>query len=319
MIGANLGLLFTAFAWATQIAAFNILFENWDPYFLAPLRYAWSVPVLLLILKLSERGPLLPKPVSWTRLWLLGAFGIGFFSPVFVQGLNHSNPVTAAIFASAAPAVAAIVERIFFKTPIDRYMIPAILLAVVGCTLATYDPAKAGEPFDLHGGEFLLVIAAGMWAWYSVAAQRWLAGWSQLRISAVTLVPGTLVAIAVYIVAGLLGLADLSPNPARSLTDIGLHAWVTLACVSAGFVFWNNGVRVLGVVVASLFLNLVPVFALATLALLGHPPTWMQLAGGALVVAGLAQAQLRQLNLRRIAATAPVAAPVEALAQPFIR
>jgi drug/metabolite transporter (DMT)-like permease len=317
MIGANLGLLFTAFAWATQIAAFNILLENWDPYFLAPLRYAWAVPVLLLILKVTERGPLLPSGVSWSRLWLLGAFGIGFFSPVFVQGLNHSNPVTAAIFASAAPAVAAVVERVFFKMPIDRYMIPAILLAVVGCVLATYDPTKGGQPFDLHGGEPLLVIAAGMWAWYSVAAQRWLAGWSQLRISVVTLVPGTCVAIAVYVVAGLLGFADFPPNPVRSTTDIGLHAWVTLACVSAGFVFWNNGVRVLGVVVASVFLNMVPIFAVAILAYLGHPPTWTQLAGGALVVLGLVQAQLRQISLRRSAA-AP-AEPVEAVAQPFIR
>lgn len=315
MIGANLGLLFTAFAWATQIAAFNILFENWDPYFLAPLRYAWAVPVLLVILKVTEPGPVLRGPVRWDRIWLLGAFGIGLFSPIFVQGLAHSNPVTAAIFASAAPAVAAIVERVFFKLPMDRYMIPGIALAIVGCALATYDPAKAGSPFELHGGEPLLVIAAGMWAWYSVAAQRWLEGWSQLRISVVTLVPGTLVAIAVYFIAGFLGLSDLSPNPARSMTDIGLNVWIALACVSAGFVFWNNGVRVLGVVVASLFLNLVPVFAIATLALLGHPPTWMQLAGGALVVAGLAQAQLRQLNLRRTAA----AEPVEAVAQPFIR
>jgi drug/metabolite transporter (DMT)-like permease len=314
MIGANLGMLFTAFAWATQIAAFSILFENWDPYFLAPLRYAWATPVLLVILKLAERGPVLPGPVRWDRLWLLGAFGIGLFSPIFVLGLAYSNPVTAAIFTSAAPAVAAIVERIFFKLPLDRYMIPAILLAVVGCMLATYDPAKAGNPFDLHGGEPLLILAAGMWAWYSVAAQRWLEGWSQLRISVVTLVPGTLVAILVYLLAGAVGLADLSPNPARSMTDLGLHAWVALACVSAGFVFWNNGVRVLGVVVASLFLNLVPVFALGTLALLGHPPTWMQLAGGGLVVAGLAQAQLRQLKLRRLAAE-----PVEAVAQPFIR
>ena len=57
-----------------------------------------------------------------------------------------------------------------------------------------------------------------------------------------------------------------------------------------------------------------PVFALGMLALLGHPPTWMQIAGGALVVAGLAQAQVHQLKLRR---TAPE--PVEAVAQPFIR
>lgn len=302
MIGANLGLLFTAFTWATQIAAFDILLQHWDPYFLATLRYSWAAPVLLLAVKLTERGPLIPNHVPWHRLWLLGGVGIGLFSPCLIVGFTYSSPVMAAIFTATSPAVAAIVERIFFGIPIDRRMIPAIVFAFVGCALATYDPTSTTEPFKFGGGELLILVANGCWSWYSIAAQRWLQGWSQIRITGVTLVTGTIVGIAVYVVAGLLGQADLSPEPARDTTDLGLHAWIALACVCGGVATWNYGVKMLGITIASLFLNMVPIFALAILAMLGEWPTLMQLIGTALVVLGLASAQLRQLGLRRIAA-----------------
>lgn len=309
MIGANLGLLFTAFTWATQIAAFDILLQHWDPYFLATLRYSWAAPILLLAVKLTERGPLIPNHVPWHRLWLLGGVGIGLFSPCLIVGFNYSSPVMAAIFSAASPAVAAIVERVVFGTPIDRRMIPAIGLAFAGCTLATYDPTNAADPFNFGGGELLILVANGLWTWYSVAAQRWLRGWSQIRITGVTLVTGTITGVGIYVIAGLLGQADLSPEPARNMTDLGLHLWIALACVCGGVVTWNYGVKVLGVIIASLFLNLVPIFAIVILAMLGEWPTTMQLVGGALVVTGLAQAQLRQLGLRRIAAATPEPIP----------
>ncbi|MGE3231943.1 MAG: DMT family transporter [Hyphomicrobium sp.] len=305
MIGANLGLLFTAFTWATQIAAFDILLEHWDPYFLATLRYSWAAPVLLLAVKLTERGPLIPNFVPPHRLWLLGGVGIGLFSPCLIVGFAYSSPVMAAIFTATSPAVAAIVARVFFGTPIDRRMIPAIMFAFVGCSLATYDPTNETDPFTFGGGELLILVANACWSWYSIAAQRWLDGWSQIRITGVTLVYGTIAGIGIYIVAGLLGQADLSPEPARNMTELGLHAWIALACVCGGVATWNYGVKVLGVTVASLFLNMVPIFALVILAMLGQWPTVTQLIGTALVVLGLLTAQLRQLGLRRIAAEKP--------------
>jgi drug/metabolite transporter (DMT)-like permease len=65
--------------------------------------------------------------------------------------------------------------------------------------------------------------------------------------------------------------------------------------------FWNFGVQRLGLVVAALFLNLMPIITILVLALMGQMPTWLQLAGTALVVLGLLQAQLRSLPARRAA------------------
>lgn len=303
---ANVGLLVTAFAWGSQIPVLTELFERWDPYFLAAIRYVLAVPVLLAVLVVLEpRGRLL-RPLAEGRLWLLG-LALGLFVPLYTLGIAHADPNTAAILGSTGPAVAAIVAWSCFRLPFDRSMIPAILLAMAGAVLATYNPDAAGGAFDLRGGEALILLATASWAWYSYAAQRWYGHWSQLRISSLTMMPGTVVTVAVCLLAGALA-GEALPTAAPDALDAGLIAWMTLMAVVAGILGWNYGVRHLGVVVASLFLNLVPVFAILIITIMGTPPTTPQLLGAALVLAGVLQSQLRHLPWRR-RARPPVASP----------
>lgn len=296
MLRANLALIFVMFAWGTQIPAMTLLLEHWDPYFLGWLRYAWAVPLIVLAAKLIEPGPLLPRAVPWWQLALLGMGCAGFFAPAYTVGVAYSNPVTAAILASAGPAVSAIVASLFFKQRIAPSMYLTILLAVVGCVVATYDPSLGADPFDFRGGEPLIPLAAMFWAFYTLAAQRWLPGWSQLRVSAVTIVPGAFMTILFWIAAIQIGIAQPVPNAIRDLNDLWLHGWVSVGAVMLGLIFWNYGAAKLGLVVASMFLNFIPIVSILTLAWLGTPPTWPQLAGGALVLLGILWAQWQQIR-----------------------
>lgn len=291
---ANIGLLIAAFGWGAQIPVLNELLARWDPYFLGAARYALAVPPLLAILAIVEPSGAILRPLRDGRIWLLG-LALGAFVPLYTLGVAHADPNTAAIVGSTGPAVAAVVGWACFGLPFDRSMVPAIVLAMAGGILATYDSGAAGGAFDLRGGELLILLASACWAWYSLASQRWLAQWSQLRISCVTMVPGTVVSVAVYLVAALAGSADLPPGAPTGLLDIGFFAWMTIMAVIAGLLGWNYGVRQLGVVVASLFLNFVPVFTILITTLQGRPPTTSQLLGGALVLAGVLQSQLRHL------------------------
>jgi drug/metabolite transporter (DMT)-like permease len=297
MLRANLALLVKVFAWGSQIPVLTELFERWDPYFLAAVRYVLAVPVLLAILAVAEPGRALLRPLAEGRLWLLG-LALGLFVPLYTLGIAHADPNTAAILGSTGPAVAAIIAWTCFRLPFDRTMVPAIVLAMAGGILATYDPDATGGAFDLRGGEVLILLGTACWAWYSFAAQRWYAHWSQLRISCLTMVPGTVITVVICLAAGLATGAAPPTAPMQSL-DVGLIAWMTVMAVIAGLLGWNYGVRHLGVVVASLFFNFVPVFAILIITILGKPPTTMQLLGGALVLAGVLQSQLRHLTWRR--------------------
>jgi drug/metabolite transporter (DMT)-like permease len=303
---ANIGLLVAAFGWGSQIPVLNLLFARWDPYFLAAARYVLAVPPLLAILLVLDPSGAILRPLRDGRIWLLG-LALGAFVPLYTLGVAHADPNTAAIVGSTGPAVAAIVGWACFGLPFDRSMVPAIVLAMAGGILATYNPDAVGSAFDLRGGEILILLASACWAWYSLAAQRWLAPWSQLRISCITMVPGAVVSVAVYLAAALAGSADLPPPAPTGPLDVGFFAWMTVMAVMAGLLGWNYGVRQLGVVVASLFLNFVPMFTALITTLLGRPPTTMQLLGGALVLVGVLQSQLRHLPWRRRRAAADTA------------
>jgi drug/metabolite transporter (DMT)-like permease len=298
-LAANAGILATVVFWGSQIPALTLLLERYDPYVLAAARYAVAVPVLWLVLKVHEPGPLFPAGTPVGRAALLGGVGVAGFTLCYSVGLAYSDPITAAIFSAATPPVASLVAwALEGQAPTFRTT-GAIALAVAGGVLATVDPAAlGGHAFAFQGGEPLLLLAIVFWCAYSILAQRWLAGFSQLRITAMTLGLAAPSLFAVYAAVALLGVAP-TPPPAPDALDVALVVWIGVAVISAGIFLWNAAVKRLGVVTTSLYLNLIPIVAILISMALGYEPRTTQWLGGALVLAGVLQAQWGQIAARR--------------------
>ena len=261
MLRANLGLLVTVLAWGSMIPCVNAMVPRWDPFLLTSSRYVIAGPVFLLIVALVESRHGLGRALANWRVWLLGAVGVGMFGPLLIVGFAHTNPITAAVLSAMAPAINAAVAWIGFREPLDRSTLPAIGLAIAGGVIATYDPGGADGPFALRGGEILIVGATACWAWYSLMAQRWLAGWSQLRITGLTIATGSVASVASTSWPPWPGWRRCGRRCRTAPLDIGLFSWMTIGPVILGFFLWHYAVRRLGFVVASLFLNLTPVVA----------------------------------------------------------
>jgi drug/metabolite transporter (DMT)-like permease len=287
------GLLLLAALWGTMVPTITHLLKTWDPLFLAAVRYLGGGPALLPILLLMGRGggPS-ARPVAFGRVLFLGAVGIGGYAGLYTLGVAHSNAITAAILSAASPAVATITDRVIFGRRLDRRMLPGLGLAILGCVVATVDFSRAGNPFDLRGGEILILAAFTCWSWYSTAAQRWLEGWSQIRISCVTMTVGGVALTIVYLAAAALGAVPFPPAVPGSGEDVLILLWLVLALVSFGVLLWNFGVKRSGVVTASLYLNLTPIVAILILSLGGTTPNRQQVIGGAMVILGILWAEL---------------------------
>ncbi|GAB2176062.1 DMT family transporter [Dongia sp. agr-C8] len=291
------GLLLLAVLWGTMVPTISHLLLTWDPLFLAAVRYLGGGPALLPILLLMGRsGSAAAQPVGLWKITLLGTVGIGGYAGLYTLGVAHSNVVTAAILSAASPAVATITDRVIFGRRLDRRMLPGLGLAIIGCVVATVDFSGAGSPFDLRGGELLMLAAFTCWSWYSTAAQRWLGGWSQVRISCVTMTVGGVALTLVYLIVAMLGGVPFPPPPPTSGTDIAVLLWLVLALVSFGVLLWNFGVQRSGVVTASLYLNLTPIVAILILSLGGTLPNLQQVIGGAMVIAGILWAELATMR-----------------------
>jgi drug/metabolite transporter (DMT)-like permease len=291
------GLLLLAVLWGTMVPTISHLLKTWDPLFLAAVRYLGGGPALLPILLLMGRNAAAPaRPVGFWRIVLLGTIGIGGYAGLYTLGVAHSNVVTAAILSAASPAVATITDRVIFGRRLDKRMLPGLTLAILGCVFATVDFSRAGNPFDLRGGELLMLAAFTCWSWYSTAAQRWLGGWSQVRISCVTMTVGGFALTIVYLIIATLGGVPFPPPAPASGEDWLVLLWLILALVSFGVLLWNFGVQRSGVVTASLYLNLTPIVAILILSFGGTLPNLQQVIGGAMVIAGILWAELATMR-----------------------
>jgi len=72
--------------------------------------------------------------------------------------------------------------------------------------------------------------------------------------------------------------------------------WIGIVATTVGVYFWNRGVRALGAPMTSLYLNLIPVFAILLGLMLGERPTGLQMLGGIMVIGAVLQMQFRRLR-----------------------
>jgi drug/metabolite transporter (DMT)-like permease len=80
----------------------------------------------------------------------------------------------------------------------------------------------------------------------------------------------------------------MATDPASLL----LVAYTGLVSNGIGNLLWFYGCSRVGVPVASLFQNLMPIAAVLVSLLFGREPTWAQIAGGVVILAGVLHAQV---------------------------
>ena len=171
----------------------------------------------------------------------------------------------------------------------------ALMLGAIGSTAAILGRSDMQGFGGTHGGEILIIASQLCWSWYSVQTQKWLGVLDQARMTAVTMAAGALCLILIYALAVLLGAASI-PNGPPSPGVALLLLWTALAITVFGVFSWNFGTSRVGIVIAAIYLNLIPVVAIMIAVALGRTATPAQLMGGALVLVGVVQLQLRRLS-----------------------
>jgi drug/metabolite transporter (DMT)-like permease len=299
-IGTGCYLLATFF-WGMNIPMTKVLLETFDPMLLAALRTVIAALVLLVVVTVTEgRGPDGP-PISM-RHWLICSLAFGGFLTLYNLGLRFTEPVTAAAIMAGTPVYAAVCLRLFTGARLVPGFPVAATLTVIGALVAVFGRGDASALAGAHGGELLIVASFVCWNLYTLTSQRWFAPHvSQVRRTCYGLAgAGAWATLAWLALAGL----GLVSTPQGLPTGLPL-LWLMMTAVLAtgmGVMLWNIGVSHLGLANGSLWQNMVPVFGVLVALLFGFLPTASQLAGGAIVLAGVLWMQRVTLASRRVRA-----------------
>ena len=281
----DLMLLGTVLLWALNVTVTKYLLgHGFQPLAYATIRYFAATALFFGFTYLRERSFKIAR--SDVKLVLLAAALIYVNQLCFVYGVDKSTASTAALLLGTTPIWIAIIATSIGFERVQRSFWAAAALSFVGVGLV----ASGNGGFSGRGvGILLALLTAVTWACYSMAIAPLLRRYSPFRISALVLAIG-------WVPLALTG----APQILGQSFHFSTLMWIGFAYAVIGPLFltnilWFTSIDRVGPSRASLFSNLQPFFGvLFALILLGEGLNAWELAGGALILAGIALERIRR-------------------------
>jgi drug/metabolite transporter (DMT)-like permease len=276
--------------WAPLFSVAKRTLAYVDAYALGTLRYAFAVLLFIALLVAVEGARALRYEGRALSATLYGLAGITGFNLFVWIGLAYTRPEHASIIlALQSPLTALAVWVIRGQRP-PTFTLGCMAVAIVGVLLVVTkgDPVAALADLARGGALFgdLLVLCGGiMWVIYTLAAGQF-AGWSPLRLTVLTCIPGFLGLLLANAIAIATGLSELP-----KIETIEEVAWQLLyfsvCTVVLGVLGFNNAARRLGPLNTMLMLNIIPVLVFGIEAALGRSFAAIEIAGALTVIGAL--------------------------------
>lgn len=279
-----LKLLATMVIWGGTFIAVRVASQSMGPFSGAFLRFAIASLCLLLLTRqlIGKLPPLKPRQIP--LIVVLGMSGIFAYNVFFFAGLKEVQAGRAALIVALNPTVIALVGAFFLKESLSWLKGLGIGLSLIGAGIVI----GHGNPLNLLAegvsrGDWLIFGCVATWVIYTLVGKRVMGELSPLVATTYACLVGTGALLVTAVAEGIL--SEWSTYP--------LAAWLGLAYLgilgtSAGFLWYYEGVQAIGSARASIFINLVPVFAIALAALFLHEPITLSLIfGGLLVISGV--------------------------------
>ncbi len=277
-------LLLTAIFWGGTFIAGRQVAQDLGPFSIAFLRFAMA-SVLLLSLTWMKEGKFPRVSLGQlTLVILLGLTGVFAYNALFFKGLSLIEASRASLIVATCPAFIAIASALFLRERLAPFQAIGIPLSILGAAVVI---AKG----DLHGivaggvglGELCILGCVLNWAAYSLLG----------KVALKKLSP--LVSVAYSSLAGAIALAfpALYEGLTHTVHGASLLDWTSIAYLAIcgtviGFVWFYEGVRLIGTTRAGLFINFVPISAvILAFVMLREPITWSLGLGAVLVLSGV--------------------------------
>ena len=281
---AYLMLAGSALFWSGNFVMGRAFAGDIAPITLSYLR--WSV-ALVCFLPFSWRAVWAQREVirqHWLLLFFMGTLGVAGFNTFAYLGLHSTSATNALLINSFIPILIILLSRIYPGVAVPPLRFVGILVSTVGVlTLVSRGEMANLLAFRINSGDLWVLGAAFIWAVYSISLR-----WRPLAITApvflsVTMMVGVLVLSPIF-------WFNLNHEPAFEFSagNMLAIAYVALFASIGAYMFWNQGVKVVGAGTAGQFIHLMPVFG-TTMAVvfLSEQLYWFHLAGAAAIALGI--------------------------------
>lgn len=269
-----------ALFWAGGFIATRIVAQVLGPFTGAFLRYLVACLILVPLALRVSPGLFRVDRRQLLRLTLLGFSGVFAYNYFFFNGLRLVPASHGALVVALNPAMVMLFSAWRYGEPIRGMRLTGMLLALAGvaCVIARGNPLRILEGFEW--GDAYMLGCPVTWAAYTLVGKEALRRATPLEATTWASLTGC---------AMLFVSAGFEAWPAQVPTDV----WVSLAYLGVvgtvlAFVWYYEGIRILGASRAAIFNNLIPVFTLLlSVLVLGEDVPVYTYAGAAMVLTGV--------------------------------
>jgi drug/metabolite transporter (DMT)-like permease len=281
----ELMLLTTILLWAVNLSLTKYVLEHGlEPLSYATARYALAGAIFVALTLVADRTLRIER--RHASVLLAAAVLLWLNQVCFVLALDAADASTIGLVIGTIPIFAALLGLVVGRERLTARFWTASVVSSVGVALVAV--GSAGEVSGGGTGIALGLATAATWAGYSVAVAPLMETYSPSHVSAVV-IPGAWVLIA------LVGL----PTTTDQDWSVGWEIWVLLVLATLGplvltNILWFRVLHRIGPSRATLAANLQPfVAAVLAVVLLSESLGVLQVAGGALIAAGIFVARRR--------------------------
>jgi drug/metabolite transporter (DMT)-like permease len=279
-------MLMTVLIWGALFPVAKGALQTLDAFWMSSIRYGTAALLLAAILGWREGAAALSYRGKFLQASFYGVMGFTGFSILVFVGLSRSRPEHGAIIMALQTPIAAVAHWLLKGARPVNFTLACVAVAILGVFMVI----TKGDVAHVFGGgtlfgDALIFLGAMTWVVYTLGAVSF-PGWSALRFTTLTCLPGTAGIFVVTAIATLGGYVDV---PAWA-TVVGLGwelAYLALFTAVLAVLFWNTAIGHLGALNTMLLGNLVPIVTFAIRILQGHRFQTIELAGAGLVVAAL--------------------------------
>jgi drug/metabolite transporter (DMT)-like permease len=281
---AVMALLITMLIWGTSAVFMRTTALTLTPENALALRYV--VLVLMVVPGLLITGGWSIAREHWPRL-ILTAFGMFGSSWFTIQGFARVAAGLGTVISLVEPIIIALLFWAVLREPLSSRIWLGLFVSLIGAAVLFWPDITASTANPVDGlGILFLLAAPTCWAVYTIGAKPLLSRYSGFAITGWSM-----------LMSAPLILFMASKPYAELFATTTARTWAELIYLAAfnsllGAVLWGYGTRHLPGAVAGSFLYLLPVIAVAAGHLiLGEPITPWLVAGGVIMMAGVALAQ----------------------------
>ncbi|WP_426417622.1 DMT family transporter [Aestuariirhabdus sp. LZHN29] len=280
---AYAGLIIAALSWAGNALVGKYTAGSIPPMALSMGRWSLAFLVLLPIAGAQLwRHRSIVREHYW-RLQILAVLSITCYNSFLYIAVQKSTAINITLITTAMP-IAAIIFAFWVLGERPRIkQVSGVLLSLVGLMILISEAQwQRLAGLEFRQGDLVMTLATVCWALYSILLKKF-----SPPLPPATLLL-TLIILGAPVIAPFYYWESLTSAYSPSLDDLWVFAYVAALPSIVAYLCWNNGVKVLGSTVPTLFSYLIPIFTiLLAIPLLGEQLFIFHAVGGLLTFAGL--------------------------------